>query len=273
LNGQSFETWRLLNDPPLPGPRNMARDEALLRAVGAGGSPPVLRLYAWSPPTLSLGFGQRVADADRDRLVERNWGLVRRLTGGRAILHTDELTYCIVLPASHPLAQGSVVESYRRISAAFAAAVGALGGTTRADRASARGSGSAVCFETPSHYELTVNGRKLVGSAQARRVGGVLQHGSLPLSGDLGRIVDVLAFPDSESRDQARIGVRQRAVTLGEALGRDVAWQEAASTLAAAVEETFAVQLATDGWSTGELETANLLERDVYAAESWTARR
>jgi lipoate-protein ligase A len=138
LNGQSCETWRLLNDPPLPGPRNMARDEALLRAVGAGETPPVLRLYAWSPPTLSLGFGQRAADADRARLAERGWGLVRRLTGGRAILHTDELTYCIVLPADHALAQGSVVESYRRISAALAEAVAALGANTGRTRRRAR---------------------------------------------------------------------------------------------------------------------------------------
>ena len=251
----------------------MAGDEALLRAVGAGESGPVLRLYSWHPVTLSLGFGQRAADADKDRLAERGWGLVRRLTGGRAILHTDELTYCIVLPASHPLAQGSVIDSYRRISAALAATVEALGGSTRAERASARGSGGPVCFDTPSHYELTVNGRKLVGSAQARRFGGVLQHGSLPLAGDIARIVDALAFPNAEAREQARAGVQQRAVTLADALGRDVPWNEAASALSAAVEHTFGVLLEQDEWPANELAVVGQLERDVYATDAWNNRR
>ena len=251
----------------------MARDEALLRAVGAGETPPVLRLYAWNPPTLSIGFGQRVADADRARLAERGWGLVRRLTGGRAILHTDELTYCIVLPADHALAQGSVVESYRRISAALAEAAAALGATTQAERAAGYGPGSAVCFETPSHYELTVNGRKLVGSAQARRFGGLLQHGAIPLTGDIGRIVDGLAFVDDGAREQARTVVRQRAATLADATGRTATWGEAAAALAGAAERTFTVCLSVSSWAPSELEAAEALERDIYADEAWTARR
>ncbi|MBL8145100.1 MAG: lipoate--protein ligase family protein, partial [Anaerolineae bacterium] len=190
MNGQSCENWRLLSDTPLTGARNMAVDEALLRSVGAGDAPPALRLYDWQPPTLSLGFGQALRDVDEGRLAERGWGLVRRLTGGRAILHVDELTYSITLPPGHPLARGSVVESYQRISAALGAAARALGAPVQAERAAGLGLGSAVCFETPSHYELTVNGRKLAGSAQARRNDGLLQHGSLPLAGDVGRIVD-----------------------------------------------------------------------------------
>ena len=91
----------------------MAADMALLQAVGAGLTAPVLRLYAWSPPCLSLGYGQHVSEADRGRLAALGWGIVRRPTGGRAILHTDELTYSVALPADHPLAAGSVVESYR----------------------------------------------------------------------------------------------------------------------------------------------------------------
>jgi lipoate-protein ligase A len=273
MNGQSCENWRLLTDLPLSGPRNMARDEALLRAVGIGDAPVTLRLYAWNPPTLSLGFGQPLNDADLRHLDARGWGLVRRMTGGRAILHTDELTYSLTVPAGHSLAAGSVIESYRRISGALAAAVRSLGVAPQAERATERGGGSAVCFETPSHYELTINGRKLVGSAQARKFGGLLQHGALPLTGDLGRIVDGLAFPDEAARATARAAVRARATTLSEAAGRIVTWAAAAAALVGAIERVFDVVLVPSVWTAEEASVADTLERDIYATPAWTARR
>lgn len=273
MNGQSCEKWRLLYDSPLPGARNMARDEALLRAVGAGTAPPTLRVYAWDPPTLSLGYGQPLRDVDEARLADRRWGLVRRLTGGRAILHTDELTYSITLPESHRLAAGSIIESYRRLSRALAGAAQALGSAPRAERAAERRSGTAVCFETPSHYELTVNGRKLVGSAQARRYGGVLQHGTLPLTGDLARIVDALAFSDELTRAAARIGVRARAATLEEAVGRVIRWDEAAGALAEAAAREFGVEFERGELTPAEVAESETLEREVYASRAWIARR
>lgn len=273
MNGQSCESWRLLCDRPLAGPRNMALDEALLRAVAAADAPPTLRLYAWQPPALSLGFGQPLRDVDEQRLAERGWGLVRRLTGGRAILHTGELTYSITLPGGHPLAQGNVIESYRRISAALAAAVIALGVSPYSERASERRAGSAVCFETPSHYELTVNGRKLAGSAQARRFGGLLQHGSLPLTGDLGQIVDGLSFADEPAREAARERVLARTMTLSAAAGRTISWDETANALVEAAARTFGVRLEPGQLSAAESGQAGVLESGVYAAREWTARR
>lgn len=166
----------------------MARDEAILEAVARDEQPPTLRLYAWRVPTLSLGYAQPSADADLSRLRERGWGLVRRLSGGRAILHADEITYSVTLPESHPLAQGGVIESYRRLSAALIAALRLLApampieADQRHERAAAP---NAICFEVPSDYEITARGKKLIGSAQMRKYGGVLQHGALPLGGDV----------------------------------------------------------------------------------------
>ncbi len=252
MNVRDPQEFRLVLMPPAAGAWNMAVDEAVLEAVGRGEAPPTLRLYAWSPPCLSLGRHQPANDADQKRLASRGWGWVRRPTGGRAILHTDELTYALVAPADHPLMRGGVLPSYRRIAAGLLEALRLLGVAARMEGERVPGKQPApVCFETPSSYEITVGGRKLLGSAQARRHGAVLQHGSLPLWGDLGRIADVLRFPDEHAREAARAAVRQRAITASEAAGREVKWWEAADAfrrgLAAALGLHFAFGVLTEG--------------------------
>ncbi|MEP0764556.1 MAG: lipoate--protein ligase family protein, partial [Chloroflexota bacterium] len=197
--------WRLLITPPADGPLNMAVDQAIMEAVAAGRVPPTLRFFAWTPPCLSLGYTQPVTDVNRERLAARGWDLVRRMTGGRAILHTDELTYSVALPAADPVVAGGIVESYRRLSAALVAGLHTLGVVPEADK---RADGhnafnGPVCFEVPSHYEITVGGSKLIGSAQVRKFGAVLQHGTLPLIGDIARICDALVFASDAQRAHA----------------------------------------------------------------------
>lgn len=261
--------WRLICDPPTPGRLNMAVDDAILEAVAARDVPPTLRLYAWSPACLSLGYGQPSADLDPARLAHFGWDAVRRPTGGKAILHLDELTYSLALPAGaggHPVAAVGIVESYQRISRALLAALEGLGLRPQSERRTddARTDG-AVCFETPSHYEITAGGRKLVGSAQTRRRDGLLQHGSLPLTGDLARICDALAYPDEASRQQAKAAVRARAIPLSEALGRPVTWDEAADALAWGFERAFGVTLAVGALTEAEEARAAALASSRYA--------
>ena len=267
--------WRLIYDCPTSGARNMAVDDAILTV---GRHLPTLRLYAWQPPCLSLGYGQRAADVDFPRLAAANWDIVRRPTGGRAILHADELTYSLILPPDDPVAAGDIAESYRRIRGAPAAALLRLGVTPDAAPHASGGPAGAgpVCFEAAGQYEITVGGRKLVGSAQARRRDGVLQHGSLPLHGDLARICDVLAYPDAAARDQARAQVRARAVTLAETLGAaHVPWDAAAAALAAGFAEAFAVDFGGEPGqlTAAERDTADRLAADVYGAPAWIRRR
>jgi lipoate-protein ligase A len=263
----SNDLWRLILDPPRDGATNMAVDEALLESAAAGG-PPTLRLYAWEPPTLSLGFAQPAADADRAALARLGWGLVRRPTGGRAILHTDELTYSVTAPESHPLLRGGVLESYRRLSLGFLAALRRLGVDARpADPARARAAKNPVCFEIPSQYEISVGGKKILGSAQARRSGGVLQHGALPLRGDLARILQALARPDSTPEN-----VRRRAATLADLLGREVSWHEAADAVMRGFSETFAIEFRESGLTAEEQTRAGELARTKYGMEEWTGR-
>jgi lipoate-protein ligase A len=245
----------------------MAVDEAILRAVATGDSLPTLRLYDWSPPCLSLGYGQKTSDVDFDRLQVRGWDVVRRPTGGRAILHADELTYSLALPEDHPIASGGIVESYRRISRALIAGLATLGAPVQSERRDDMPkTPGPVCFEESSHYEITYGERKLIGSAQMRRFGGMLQHGTLPLTDDLGRICEVLAYDDDATRAAARQMVHARATTLAEALGgRVVTWHEAARAIAAAFAETFEVEWIEAPLSASEQATAAALEQDVYS--------
>lgn len=266
--------WRLITDSPMAGAWNMAYDEAILSAVSAGEQVPTLRLYAWTPLCLSLGYGQPARDADTARLAERAWHLVRRPTGGRAILHGDELTYSIALPIHHELAQGDVIESYRRISQGLLLSLQQLGLHPQSERNAALPSEfSPICFEVPSHYEITVAGKKLIGSAQVRRKDGILQHGSLPLYGDLTRICDALAYPDEAQRQTARQAVLEHATTLASVLGKQISHEQAQDAFIAGFSHTFDIELVLQTLSSAEQAQAEQLIHSHYANPEWTYKR
>lgn len=271
-----MDAWRLILHPePARGAWNMAVDEAILETAGRGETPPTLRLYAWDPACLSLGYAQPASDVDPIRLQERGWELVRRPTGGRAVLHVDELTYSVAGPLDEPRLAGTVLEAYNRLAQALMEALRLLGLSVEVQehaRRSERGNSNPVCFEMPSTYEITVGGRKLVGSAQARRREGVLQHGSLPLTGDLTRILQVLVFRDEPSRLRAASRLLERATTVESALGRPVSWETAAQAYVAAFGPVLGLDLRPDDLSAGEKARAAELVDQKYARPDWTGR-
>jgi lipoyl(octanoyl) transferase len=266
-------TWRLLITPPARGAWNMAVDEAILEAIGDGRVPATLRLYAWVPPCLSLGYAQPFQEVDLNALQEHGWDIVRRPTGGRAILHTDELTYSVTGPPDEARLSGSLLQSYHVLSDALLDALHRLGTQAQASPEAVVLPGISnqgpVCFEVPSNYEITVDGKKLVGSAQARRKEGVLQHGSLPLEGDLGRITQVLKFADEHARQSAADRIWQRATTVERALGRRVEWQEAALAFKEAFEGTLNLELLPGELTQNEIQAAERLVQDKYSHPAW----
>lgn len=266
--------WRLLMTPPARGAWNMAVDEALLEAAGRGQALPTLRLYAWDPACLSLGYAQPFADVDIPRLHERGWDVVRRATGGRAILHVDELTYSVTAPPDEPRVQGSVLESYQRLAQALMNALHALGlPVLMEEHAPPAGLAKGpVCFEVPSAYEIVVGGKKLVGSAQARKRIGVLQHGTLPLHGDLTRITQTLIFPDDLARLDAAQKLLARATTAETATGRVIAWETAAQAFVDAFESQLDIRFERGELSGAEQAHAEELVHKKYANSSWTER-
>ncbi len=250
-------------------------DEAILEAVGRSESLPTLRLYAWEPACLSLGYAQSLSDVDLPRLRAHGWEVVRRPTGGRAVLHTDELTYSVIAPLTEPRVAGTVLESYHRLAQALVEALNLLSMRVSVNENSAAphdASTNPVCFEVPSIYEITSEGKKLLGSAQARRKEGVLQHGSLPLTGDLTRILQVLAFPDEVARAHAAERLLKRATTVENALGRVVSWDEAAQAYIVAFRSVLALDLQPVKLTSEEKSRAEELVRLKYAHPSWTEK-
>ncbi len=174
--------WRLLYDPPQPGEINMRRDQEILAEVAAAAAPPTLRLYSWAPPALSLGRFQKAEEvADVQACRRLGIDIVRRPTGGRAVLHDRELTYSLAIPDRRSLVPAGVVPAYRFISGALLDAFARLGVEAQLSSEKSQGAGLAPgsCFDSPSAYELHVRGKKVVGSAQMRREGMLLQHGSI----------------------------------------------------------------------------------------------
>jgi lipoate-protein ligase A len=199
-----MHNWRLINSGFQTGAMNMALDEALLHAVANGDSLPVLRFYRWLPATVTLGYAQSVVtDLDREACLQAGLDVVRRSTGGRAVLHDHEVTYSVIAPLNTSVFGRSVLDCYRVISEILQKTLAQLGlpaelvpGKSRGGHLNAM---KAVCFSAPSQYELVIDGRKVAGSAQKRFGQTFLQHGSIPIEMDLellGRVLKI-DFADS----------------------------------------------------------------------------
>ncbi|MEN8173115.1 MAG: biotin/lipoate A/B protein ligase family protein [Chloroflexota bacterium] len=270
-------TWRLIETPPATGAWNMAVDEVLLESMSLSSVESVLRLYSWNPPCLSIGYAQNVADVDMTRLENFGWELVRRITGGRAILHSDEITYAVIGPHSEPRLGGGVLKSYRRLSEALLAALIKIGLPAQAlphpkGESSDSSEQERICFEQPSNYEITVDGKKLIGSAQARKNTGVLQHGTLPLYGDLTRITQVLKFKDEEERAFGAQRLLSRATTVERVLNQSVNLELSAKAFVEAFSETLNLDLKPSTLTNEELTRAEELVNEKYALPAWTKR-
>lgn len=254
--------WRLLLVPPRSGAENMARDTGLMDRARATGEA-VFAVYAWERPTLSLGRNQAAAGRyDLDEVARRSIDVVRRPTGGRALLHHREVTYSVTIPLAQA---GSLADEYARINAVLLDALRALGVEaleSRGERPSLR-PGDLPCFAAPAEGELTVNGAKLVGSAQVREKGAMLQHGSILIEDDQ-EVVGALL------RKGKGNALSAPAATMASALGRVPSLDEVAGALFGSVrrrEDPRASPI-------DETETSDYTARHLehYRSEWWTWR-
>ena len=252
-------TWRLIVErEPRTAAENMALDEAIMDGVAAGDVSPTLRFYQWAPPGLSLGKRQPLSGVYLAACARDGVDVVRRATGGFAILHTDELTYSVATTPDDPRAAGAILDAYRSLSRGLLAGLRRLGVPAEMNPVIPGGThnASAACFEVPSAYEITAGEYKLIGSAQTRPAGRVLQHGSLPLHGDIARVVAYLAFESEAEREALAAHLRERAITLSALLGRPVQFAEAAGALGAGFADALNLELVPGAITADEARAA-----------------
>jgi lipoate-protein ligase A len=280
MSGPCRLQWRLLDTGAADGFTNMATDEAILEVFAAAGGLPTLRFYAWVPPALSLGYGQPIApDIDLTRCQALGIDVVRRATGGRAVLHDQEVTYSVVLSANDPRVTAGVLACYLTISQALIRGLAYLGITAellplRRGAPLPSDDASAVCFATPSSYEVAVKGRKVIGSAQRRAHGVIMQHGSVPLSWDLDKMQAVFGPSSRGNRSaQQAQGFHARMTSLQEAGGRVYDYAEVVAALRRGIAEVWEVELTPGELTAEERRLSHHLWATKYRSEAWTWQR
>jgi lipoate-protein ligase A len=232
----------------------MALDEALSVSVRDGSSPPVLRLYGWSAPALSLGYFQKTDNVNVAYCRSRRIPVIRRPTGGRAALHHDELTYSFAAENDDGFS-GRLMDVYMQIGGAFRLFFEKLGLTCRMtgrpEKGTARAAANPACFRSASTGELSVCGHKLIGSAQKRWPGAFLQQGSIPLSVDHGMMTAIFGRPDEPVRGLSDFIPEPDMARMKE-------------LLAVSFEEAFGISLSASLPSPEELLLAARLESERY---------
>ncbi len=275
------ESWRLVQEPArATGAANMALDESMAAWVAQGRVPSTLRIYGWSRRTISIGRFQSASDLDLAATQAQGVEVVRRPTGGRALLHAEEVTYALALPRDHALVSGGVLEAYRHISQGLAAALDHLG--LQADPLTSRQipptPHSAACFEIPSAYEITVGGKKLIGSAQCAREGYVLQHGSIPLAGSQAALVHFLDLEHAAREalgrriDRKSTSLAWQAATVSGA-SQEFSWTDVVDALVRGIGNGLGVELIEAHIDPREMEAAGALIRHKYANDAWTYQK
>jgi lipoate-protein ligase A len=256
------DTWRFLDTGVNTGLLNMETDEALAMDLLRGTGGRTLRVFRWSPWAVSLGHNQRTEEIDANRCAEAGIDIVRRPTGGRAILHAEELTYSVVMPAG----SRGVNNVYNDISRALLEGLRAFGVDAGFQRSQPdfrniyRTAGSIPCFSSSARYEIEINGRKLVGSAQRRYALGresvVLQHGSILCGPAHIRLADFLRC-DVNTREKIRTDLQEKTVCLGDVIGRPVEYGDLAACVRRGFELIWGVRFVS--------ETMTSIEGGVHA--------
>jgi len=268
--GESRGRWRLLESGPGDAARNMAVDEALLEIHAAGRTAPTLRFYRWEPPALSIGHFQAVAgEVDEAACAREGFQWVRRLTGGRAVLHWADLTYSVVV--GEAVLSGSVLETYRLLSTGLLAGLRLLGvpAELAGEKLTVPRKADAACFAVPSSYELLAGGKKLVGSAQVRRKNTILQHGSVLLDFDPYLLARVTGHTENTAATAALY--RQRVTSLREVLGYPPSPVDVTQALAEGFARALDISLVPGGL-TGEEESLAADLAAKYREADWNYR-
>ncbi|MFC3770411.1 biotin/lipoate A/B protein ligase family protein [Paenibacillus sp. GCM10012303] len=278
--------WRLIRSGLRSPADNMAIDEAMLTAHSEGKAPPTVRFYGWNPATLSIGYFQKAEDEiDLAEVQRQGIGFVRRPTGGRAVLHDRELTYSMIVSEEYPDMPTTVNEAYRVLSEGLVQGFRRLDlraemvnlGMPEEKAKYTSTAGSAACFDSPSWYELVVEGRKIAGSAQTRSRGVILQHGSILLEMDVDQLFSLLRFSSDRIKERLMTSFHTKAVAIGDicrGMGRQpVTYEEAEAAFREGIAEGLGIRLVEGELTEYERELAAQLSAEKYGSDEWNLRR
>ena len=244
---------------------NMAIDEALLKS-----KEPVLRFYQWKPSALSLGYFQNIDDIDLKECKKRKVDVVRRITGGKTVLHDKELTYSMIIDEkSMPK---SIIESYKIISKGILYALKSLGINASMKKTVKKNKNkSAVCFTEPSYYEIVVKGKKIVGSAQTRKQGKLLQHGSILLDVDYNKLISCFNL---ENKKKVMESSKKRITSIKneKSLKNKSILKTLKNKLKQGFEKNLGVELVNSKLTKEELKLAKKLAKDKYSTKTWNIK-
>lgn len=237
---------------------NMGLDEAILESVAAHEAPPTLRLYAWKPAAISIGYFQGLhEEVDVAACASHGVDVVRRITGGGAVFHQAELTYSVVIPEGHPLFVRSILASYERICAGVIAGLGFLG----------------IDSAFAPINDIVSLGKKVSGNAQTRKRGCILQHGTVLLDVDVELMFELLKVPAEKAKGKLIEDVKQRVTSLRALRGSEVPFAEAAEAMAKGFAEAMSLDLGAVQPSEVELKRAAEIASEKFSVEAWTAKR
>ncbi len=266
--------WRILPFKTYNAFENMAIDEAILVDADSGRSIPTLRFYGWSPPAVSLGYFQDFnKEVNLDNCRSLGIDIVRRPTGGKAVLHENEITYSVVSSKDNPLFPDNILGTYKVISSCLVEALFSIGIDASIADSSYRQNGTnimkSLCFSEPSRFELLVDGRKICGSAQVRTKNAFLQHGSLLLSFEPERAVQILCPHPAPNLSEK---LRNSVTSVSEYSSAFSDKSKAVRIIKDSFRKILNVNFNEGALTPGEQAEKTRLIKQKYSAEDWNVR-
>ncbi len=270
------ETWALLDSGYHDAATNMAIDEALLHWHSKGDIPPTIRFYGWKNPSLTVGHFQNVERTiDLDGVAKHGCDLVRRLTGGSAVLHDDEITYSIIVSEEHPKIPHSINKAYYILSQGLLNGYKLLG--VDADFAIPEREllrdRSAVCFEKPAIYEMVVDGKKISGNAQTRKNGVLLQHGSIPMSFDTDMLFDLFLFSSEDRRQRQKTSFESKAISINDIKGTTFTYDRMRDAFLEGFQQSLGVDTEVLTLSKEQWQYVDYLAETKYRTQAWNIEK
>jgi len=264
--------YRFINTGILDAALNMAIDEAILIHHLKGETPPTLRIFRWSQPSISLGRFQSIErEIELDICKQRGIALVRRPTGGRAVYHRDEFTYSIVINKRYGVPSG-IVAAYAYLAQGLLVALHLLGVQAEISNERVKKHPSAACFASSTQADLTSGGFKLVGSAQMWKEDALLQQGSLPLDDRAAEFFDMLRYSNIAARQEALTLYCQKMTPL-HTLKPTASWDDVAQAFKSGFSTFFQRTFEPGELSSSEWELAHQLVHEKYSKLTWRMER